>query len=70
MIRVLLILIIGFLLYRGIRGLVNGMARSRETDERPQESVADLRACARCGTFVEFQQLDAHAQCHDCSEHD
>lgn len=63
MIRLVLLLVIGYLLYRGIRSLIP--QREPVSDDR-QESVTDLRACNGCGTFVERGQLDDSLRCSAC----
>ncbi|MBY8965491.1 hypothetical protein KHP57_07215 [Algiphilus sp. NNCM1] len=64
MLRLLLLLILGYLVYRGLRSLFPP-ARPNSVDERPPE-VSDLRACRDCGTFVEYSQLDPQSRCPAC----
>lgn len=67
MLRLALFLIIGYLIYRGVRSLIP--QREPVHDERA-EGVTDLRACSGCGTFVERNQLDDALRCRACRSTD
>lgn len=65
MFRLILLLAIAVLVWLGLRSLLTGL---RGNAPRKPEAVADLRACTRCGTFVEPQLLDAQYVCPDCRD--
>lgn len=67
MLRLVLLLIIGYLIYRGVRSLIPG--REPVRDERA-EGITDLRACSGCGTFVERAHLDDSLRCRACRSTD
>ena len=67
MLRLRLFLIIGYLVFRGIRSLMPARQIDRDAAD---ESVADLRACAGCGTFVERRHLDDALRCSRCRDAD
>lgn len=67
MIRIVLFLIIGYLLYRGVRSLI---PQRPAVNEDQADAVTDLRACSGCGTFIERAQLDDALRCNSCRNGD
>lgn len=67
MIRLLLLLVIVGLAYLGARTLLASLRGDGRAGPPPPQ-VEDLRACSRCGTFVEAELLDQQLVCPDCRD--
>jgi predicted Zn-ribbon and HTH transcriptional regulator len=66
MIRLLQILLLIALAYVAWRLVRNALAARAGTADREPQRFAPTARCARCGTYVPREQLDASGACPKC----